>query len=219
VHWAVPERAIRDLVPTEIGIDLFDGQAYLTLIPFRIEHSRPAGMPRTLAIRMLEINLRTYVRGPDGEAGIYFFSLDASSPLAVAAARLLYGLPYHLAAMSVDRRDRRVTYRSCRRLGLRADLDLEYVTGAERAPASPGTLDHFLVERYRLYVRRGRTLYQTQVRHSPYPLCAVQVNRIHETLLEAAHVPRPGFPAACHFSPGVDVEIFWRERVQLSPLL
>ena len=70
------------------------------MIPFRIAESRPARAPRALATRFLEVNLRTYVRAADDEAGIYFFSLEASSLLAVAAARLLYGLPYFPAAMS-----------------------------------------------------------------------------------------------------------------------
>ena len=74
------------------------------MIPFRIAESRPARAPRALATRFLEVNLRTYVRAADDEAGIYFFSLEASSLLAVAAARLLYGLPYFPAAMSDPKR-------------------------------------------------------------------------------------------------------------------
>jgi hypothetical protein len=94
LHWPMPLEALRPLVPRELEIDLFTGQAYVSLIPFLIDESRPVGVPRALATRLLETNLRTYVRAEDGEAGIYFFSLDASSLLAVAAARLLYGLPY-----------------------------------------------------------------------------------------------------------------------------
>jgi uncharacterized protein YqjF (DUF2071 family) len=213
VHWEVPEAALRALIPRELALDLFEGRGYVTVIPFRISESRPAGFPRALVTRLLEINVRTYVRAPDGEAGIYFFSLDASSVLAVAAARLLYGLPYYPAAISMARQGPRVLYRSRRRVGGRARLEAAYVPGAARPPVPPATLDHFLIERYSLYVRRGGAMYRTRVCHQPYPLRSVQVDQMDETLLVAAGLPAPGVPACCHFSPGVDVEIYWRERL------
>ena len=83
-----------------VEVERHEGHAWITLIPFLIAESRPAWLPRMLASAFLETNLRTYVRGPDGEHGIYFFSLEAESLPAVAAARLLYGLPYFFAAMS-----------------------------------------------------------------------------------------------------------------------
>src|SRR5262249_56101604 len=97
----MPHEVLRPLIPRTLDIDLFEGQAYVTLIPFFIAESRPIGLPRTLAACFLEANLRTYVCGADGGVGIYFFSLEASSLVAVVAARLLYGLPYFLAAMSI----------------------------------------------------------------------------------------------------------------------
>ena len=107
LHWPVPRDVIRPLLPNGLEIDSLAGQAYVSLIPFVIAESRPARVPRALAARFLETNLRTYVRAPDGEPGIYFFSLEASSLLAVAAARLLYGLPYFPAAMSMRRDESR----------------------------------------------------------------------------------------------------------------
>jgi len=123
IHWPVPAAALRRLVPRQLDLDLYDGQAYLSLVPFLVAESRPRGIPRALATRFLETNLRTYVRAADGEAGIYFFSLDASSLLAVSAARLLYGLPYFPAVMSVRTEGPRTEY-SSRRQGARdAQLD------------------------------------------------------------------------------------------------
>ena len=98
LHWAMPP-GIRPLVPAALELDLFEGAAWVTLIPFEIVESRPRGFPGALADRFLEVNLRTYVRGPGGEPGIYFWSLEASSLLAVVGARLLYGLPYFPARM------------------------------------------------------------------------------------------------------------------------
>src|SRR5438094_10148051 len=178
LHWPMPLEALRPLVPRELEIDLFTGQAYVSLIPFLIDESRPIGVPRALATRLLETNLRTYVRAEDGEAGIYFFSLDASSLLAVAAARLLYGLPYFPAVMSVRTDGTRTEY-SSRRQGARdAQLDVDWVVGASVGSAPVGTRDHFLIERYNLYVRRGGAIYRGRVRHGPYPLREVTAEQL-----------------------------------------
>lgn len=213
LHWPIPYEAVRALVPRGLDLDLFEGQAYVTLIPFLIAESRPIACPRMFATRLLETNLRTYVRTPDGEAGIYFFSLDASSLLAVAAARVLYGLPYFPAVMSMRQEGPRTVYSSRRRGGGGPRLDVVWSAGDPVGTAVAGTRDHFLVERYSLYVARAGALYRARVRHRPYPLRSVSIGELSESLLSAAGLPRPTRQPLCHLSPGVDVEIFWLERM------
>src|SRR5262249_61546554 len=75
LHWEMSPGVIRPLVPRRLELDLFDGRAYVTLIPFAIPESLPVRAPRVLSSDLLEVNLRTYVLGPDGEPGIYFWSL------------------------------------------------------------------------------------------------------------------------------------------------
>jgi uncharacterized protein len=209
----MPAEAVRPLVPAGLELDLLDGRAYIALIPFAIPESRPVGVPPMLATRFLETNLRTYVRGADGERGIYFFSLEASSLVAVAGARLLYGLPYFLARMATRKAGARVTYDS-RRVGDRGiGLAVVWSVGEPVGTAAAGTRDHFLVERYSLYVARAGAIYRARVRHRPYPLDRVSVDHLGETLLSAAGLPTPTQPPLCHHSPGVDVDIFWLERV------
>lgn len=215
VHWPVPAAAIRRLVPRQLDLDLYDGQAYVSLIPFLVTESRPLGLPRLIASHFLETNLRTYVRGADGQAGIYFFSLDASSLLAVSAARLLYGLPYFPAVMSMRTEERRTEYASRRRGARDAQLDVDWVVGEPIGTAVPGTREHFLIERYNLYVRRGGAIYRGRVRHSPYPLREVAVEQLSQTLLAAAGLPDPFAAPLYHHSPGVDVDVFWLERIGL----
>jgi uncharacterized protein YqjF (DUF2071 family) len=208
VHWPMPVDAVRPLVPSALELDCHDGRAWLTLIPFLIAESRPAALPRMLSSAFLETNLRTYVRGPDGEPGIYFFSLEAESLPAVAAARLFYGLPYFFADMARRVDGTRITYASRRRGRRRAELEVTWTVGDPTGPAAPGSRDHFLIERYSLYVARRRGLYRGRVRHTPYPLCAATVERIATSLPAAAGLPEPAGPPLCHHSPGVDVEIF-----------
>lgn len=212
----MPHEVLRPLIPRALDIDIFEGRAYVTLIPFLIAESRPIGLPRTLAACFLEANLRTYVRDADGGAGIYFFSLEASSLVAVAAARLLYGLPYFLAAMSMGQDGSRVAYSSRRRTSRGPVLDVAYSVGEPTGTATCGTPAHFLVERYRLYVVRAGEIYIAQVRHASYPLHHVSIDRLSESLLRAAGLPSPGAPLLCHYSPGVDVEIFWLKRLAVD---
>ena len=212
MHAPVPTQVVRPLVPAVLGLDTFDGQAWATMIPFAITGSRPVGAPRRLSMSFLEINLRTYVRAPDGEPGIYFFSLDASSLLAVAGARIAYGLPYHLAAMSVHANGRRVRYASRRRLGAPAGIVAEYAIGPACPPAAPGTLDHFLIERYLLYAWKGARLRSARVAHAPYPVQPAAVSDLDETLTTAAGLPRPQGPPLAHYARMVDVRIYRPRR-------
>jgi uncharacterized protein YqjF (DUF2071 family) len=212
LHWQMPPGALRPLLPAGLELDLFEGAAWVTLIPFEIVESRPRGFPGALADRFLEVNLRTYVRGPGGDPGIYFWSLEASSLLAVAGARLLYGLPYFPARMSMRRAGTHVEYTSRRRLGGSAELTLGWTVAEAIGTARPGTLDHFLIERYALYAARTRGLYRARVRHAPYLLHRALIDHLSETLLAAAGIAAPPGPPSMHFSPGVDVDIFPLQR-------
>jgi uncharacterized protein len=218
LHWPLSAGGLRPRIPAGLELDLFEGQAWLTLIPFLIAESRPAGFPSALASRLLEVNLRTYVRGPDGEPGIYFWSLDASSVAAVVAARLLYGLPYFPAAMSMQKNGDRVDYASRRRLGGRGQFSASWTVGESIGVAVPGTRDHFLVERYSLYVKRWHRVYRARVRHRSYPLHRVRVHTLAESLRSAGRLPVSGDLPVIHYSPGVDVDIFWPAHVAPRPL-
>jgi uncharacterized protein YqjF (DUF2071 family) len=222
LHQPVPVDLLRRLVPAPLSIDTFDGQAWATLIPFAVRDSRPFGAPEALAMSFLEVNLRTYVRSPAGEPGIFFFSLEASSWLAVAGARAGFALPYFPARMKCRKQDDGITihYQSLRRAaGRRPDgagiqLDATWQIGSLIGTALPGTLDHFLVERYALFAERRDRLLRAQVRHHPYALCRAVVESVEETLFAQAGLPPlPSPPPVVHFSPGVDVDIYWRHAV------
>ena len=108
----------------------------------------------------------------------------------------------------------RVEYTSRRRLGGPAELALGWTVGEAIGTARPGTLDHFLIERYVLYAARTRGLYRARVRHPPYPLRRASIDHLTETLRAAAGIAAPTEPPSIHFSPGVDVDIFPLKRVR-----
>jgi len=213
LHWPVPEAVLRPLVPRELAIDCYDGVAYVGLIPFAIEQARPNLGPLPLGLAFLETNVRTYVHVDGKDPGVYFFSLDAASRLAVAGARLGFGLPYYHARMQMRAHDGVVDYALRRLTGRRGDLALRYAVGAPLGPAVPGTLEHFLVERYLLHVRRRDGLWTTQVHHRPYPLYQARLLALRERLLPADGLPpAAGPPSLVHYASLVDVDVFAPRR-------
>ena len=208
LHWPVPPDALRGVVPPALPLDLRDGSAWVSVIAFDIRAARPPLLPAPLGIDFLETNVRTYVRRGGGEPAIWFFSLEASSALAVAAARVAYGLPYWFARMAREREDGREVYRTVRRQGPGAPgLEVRYRVGEPRGTAEPGSLDAFLVERYLLHVVRRGQVRTVRVRHASYPLREVEVASVSEDLLAAGGVERPAGAPLAHFSDGVDVDV------------
>jgi uncharacterized protein YqjF (DUF2071 family) len=153
----------------------------------------------------LELNVRTYVK-LDGKAGIYFFSLDAESPLAVEAARRLYRLPYFRARMSADLAGGGVDFASERVGGRRAALHARYRPHAEAEPPTPGSLEHFLTERYCLFTMHEDRVHWVQIHHPPWPLQQAEAELAENTM------PPPGIELSgdpvCHFSARQDV-VLW----------
>ena len=208
LHWPVPPAALRGVVPEALPLDLRDGSAWVSIIAFDIHAARPPLVPPRLGIDFLETNVRTYVRPASGVPAIWFFSLEASSALAVAAARAAYGLPYWFARMARSVENGAEVYRAVRRRGPGAPgLEVRYRVGSARGNAEPGSLDEFLIERYVLHVVRRGAVRTVRVRHRPYPLREVEVEFVSEDLLAAGGVERPDVAPLAHFSDGVDVDV------------
>ena len=107
-HWPVAPETIRPHVADALDLDLFDGDAWVSVTPFEVQGTRVRGtLPPPLLSRFPELNVRTYVTFGE-RPGIWFFSLDAANPFAVEGARRLYRLPYHRARMRAERRGARV---------------------------------------------------------------------------------------------------------------
>jgi uncharacterized protein YqjF (DUF2071 family) len=221
LHWAFPPEEVRGLLPRGVGLELdtFGGRAYVGLVPFTMRGVRPAYLPAVPWLsRFHETNVRTYVHRGGRDPGVWFFSLDAANPVAVALARGLFHLPYFHARMGLESRPDsdtqgsprdRISYRSTRLTAPPATCAVDCrVTPGAPARAAVGTLDHFLIERYLLYAVHHGRLYFGQVHHIPYPLQAAEILACEETLLAAAGVARPDQAPLVHFSGGVDVEIF-----------
>jgi uncharacterized protein len=206
-HWPVDSTILRPLVPEALSIDEYDGSAYVSLTPFVVEAARPFGAPPALGLGFPETNVRTYVRLDGHEPGVYFFSLDAASLLAATGARVGLGLPYFWATGRERLLRDEVDY-TLRRRGSGVGCHVRYRVGEYLGHATPGTLDHFLIERYLLHVQRGPSLWTVRVHHRPYPLYATRLLELQDQLVQAAGIRGLGQPALVHLSAGVDVEVF-----------
>jgi uncharacterized protein len=161
------------------------------------------------------VNVRTYVHDRGRDPGVWFFSLDASSRVAVHVARALYHLAYRFAKMAADVRGSRVHFWS-RRIApgpWPGTCALEYEPRGAAGPATPGTLEHFLLERYVLYAAHRGRLYRGRVHHGPYPMQEATADGLTEDLIAAAGLRRPARDPLVHYAAGVDVEVFALEAL------
>jgi uncharacterized protein len=200
LHWTFAPEVVRPLVPAGLELDLFDGMAWVGLTAFSVSRMRPSFLPPIPILSDAhEINMRTYVHR-DGVPGIWFFSLDATNPLAVWGARLTYRLPYYQASMRVSEEGASVSFRSERTHpnAAPATFDAAWVLGDALPNAQPGTLDFFLVERYVLFAGDAARLLRARIHHRPWPLRRATLSRLASTMLEAQKLPSQDAPALVH---------------------
>jgi uncharacterized protein len=216
-HWRLPPEDLRRHVPSELPLDTFEGDAWIGVTPFVLRGLRlRATPPLPGGSAFPELNVRTYVT-LGGKPGIWFFSLDAASRAAVAAARRLYRLPYFHARMSAERdEDGAVRYSSDRRSkGERpASLRARYAPEGRVFTAEPGSLDAFLAERYCLYTVDGGTIFRADIHHPPWPLQRATAE------LDLNTMPPPGLPTegdpVLHYAERQDV-VIWPLRAVAPP--
>jgi uncharacterized protein YqjF (DUF2071 family) len=216
-HWSVDPRPLGALIPTGLTLDLFDGHAWLSITPFVVSHVRPRGLPALPWISAFpELNVRTYVTLGD-RPGVYFFSLDVGNPLAVAVARAMYHLPYLRASMSVhEARDGTLYFHSRRTHGGAppADFSARYRPVGTVFRTEPGTLDHWLTERYCLYtVDIAGRVYRTEIHHAPWLLQPAEAEMDRNTMADAAGIALPPEPPRLAYARRLDAVVWLPERV------
>lgn len=216
VHWRVPVAQVRPLIPASVELDTWNGEAWVAVVPFAMERVRPWWSPPVPGVSwFLETNVRTYVHHR-GVPGVWFMSLEASNTIAVLAARAGWSLPYYRSTMSFSREGDLLRYAGRRRWpgpsGAGYDITANVGTVIQQTDtpghAAPGTLEHFLAERYFLFTasRHGRLL-RGQVHHTPYPLHEARVENWSDSLLATHGIVPASEPCHVAFSEGVDVAI------------
>jgi uncharacterized protein YqjF (DUF2071 family) len=214
-HWPCDPAPIRRLIPRGLSLDLRDGVAWIGVVPFVVRGLRIRGLPPVpTAHAFPELNVRTYVTH-GGKPGVWFFSLDAESRLAVFGARVGFSLPYFTATMSAARAGRSIVYTSERRGRRRARFGARYTPIGPVFNATDGSLEHFLTERYCLYAAdRRHRLWRAEIHHAPWPLQIARAEIVRNTAAAAAGIRLPSDAPLLHFARRQDVRVWVPVRAE-----
>ena len=209
LHWKQDPAAIARHLPAGLRPDTYEGAGYVGLIVLTMQRVRPRFAPPLPWISTFhQLNLRTYVRDAQGNPGVYFLALDADQPLAVWFARRWLGLPYHRSRIQLwSEQDGYWRVRAQRHGGAEV---ARFEWSAQGGPfwAAPGSLEHFLTERYRLFVSRS-SLISVEIRHPPFMLRRAEVADWDSWPLRQAGFELPGGPPESALTGGeVRVQIF-----------
>jgi uncharacterized protein YqjF (DUF2071 family) len=211
-HWPVDPPTVAARLPDGYEVDTFDGDAYLGVVPFVMSDIGPSALhgvgPFSLSRSFGELNLRTYVRGPDGAPGVYFFNLDADDRLSVFLARSLFRLPYYRARMRIDRDGDEVRFRSRRTdaTAPAARFRATYAPDGELSRSEPGSLRAFLTERYRFYtVDDAGLTYYGDIAHEPWQLAPARASFEENGLFAANGFEHPGGEPLLHHAADIEV--------------
>jgi uncharacterized protein YqjF (DUF2071 family) len=213
MHWPLPATALREHIPAALAIDTFEGMAWLGVVPFRMSGVRPRYMPALPRVSAFaEINVRTYVVA-GGKPGVWFFSLDAADPIAVRVARRAFHLPYFDAHMACLTEGDGIRYASVRthRGASPAAFRARYQPTGAVYHAAPGTLEHWLTERYCLYAaapskRAGAEhVLRGEIHHLRWPLQPAAAELAANTMTAPVGIELPASPPLLHFARRLDV--------------
>lgn len=207
LHWRADASILERTLPPGLELDRFAGEAWISVVPFRMANVRLRGAPVLPGFGSVpEINLRTYVRCGE-RRGVWFFSLDAASPIAVSAARITTALPYFDARIRTSEAGGAIVYtsdRSDRRAPV-GRFSARYIPAGPATRAEPETLEAFLHERYRFFSLRAGRLLTAQLRHDPWQLQSLSVAIEHNTLGALIGHPLSATPDRAWFARALHV--------------
>ncbi|MFN8620901.1 MAG: DUF2071 domain-containing protein [Chloroflexota bacterium] len=208
IHWRITPEEARAIVPPPLEPEVFDGSAWLGVVPFLMSRVRPRLLPPVPPIsRFPELNVRTYATYR-GRPGVWFLSLDAAGRVACRIGRSAAGLPYHHATMSMTADPNSwIGYRSERRFAPAAFAARYRPVGPVRPPTD---LERFLTERDGLWAMpRAGHPDRLAIRHEAWPLQDAELELGTQTMTAAAGLPVGRAPDHVAFSRSVDV-VAWR---------
>lgn len=200
LHWRVDEDILRGWVPEDLEIDVFEGNAWVSLVAFTMEKIRPRYLPHFPPVSNFhEINVRTYVRYK-GKTGVYFLSIEGGKTISCYVARKLSELPYRYSKMVRTKG----AFQS-RNTEFKDVLEVRYDIGSKRNDKTD--LDSWLTERYALFQDTRSAINAFEIQHIEWPIFDVKLDKIKMSYPRFSELI-VGEPELSHYSPGVQV-IAW----------
>ncbi|WP_324661972.1 DUF2071 domain-containing protein [Haloarcula sediminis] len=204
-HWPVDPDALARTLPDWLTVERAADDAWVTAIHHTVAGVSAFGVD--LGNPAESVTVRTYVQGPDGQRGLYFFAAFTTDPIASAAGPLLR-LNYRDG--QVTRRDADGEGRSERTLDVdgRRALTVRYTPGEEAATtAPPDSMAAFFVERFRVFAEGPLgTRVVGHVGHDPWELGPVEA-AVEGDLLSVLGLPEPVGDPLVHYSPGNELGV------------
>ena len=214
MHWPISSELLRPLIPKELTIDNFGGSAWIGITPFTLWGVRLSFAPLIHWLSAFhELNVRTYVHR-DGVPGVWFLSLDANSIINVFGARTFFHLPYVVARIELEQKEKTITYDLRRRDKVSpADFIARWIIGDALPESMPDSLEFFLTERYCLYSFDGEHLYRGRIHHKPWPLRQAELLYYRSTMIESHGLPKPQGKPLIHYAEALEVDVWPLEKV------
>jgi uncharacterized protein len=214
-HYPICPTILRPLIPSCFTLDTFEGSAWVSVVPFEMSGIRFRLMPKLpFTPAFCELNVRTYVTFRN-KPGVYFFSLDANSKISVMIANRFYHLPYYYADMAINK-NADWTHFTSERTDRRVKSGLfsgKYRPVGDVFEANSNTIEHWLTERYVLYVTNGMNVYEGNIHHNPWPLQQAQADFEVNTVAQSFGIPIEEPPAYLHYCKELDVVAWLLKKV------
>ena len=210
MHWPIDANLLRPLIPAGLEIDIFNGSAWIAIVPFTMWDIRafPPYVPAMPGLNaMHELNVRTYVH-LNGTPGVWFFSLDCNNAAAVFGARTFYYLLYYNAELTLEQADSKIDYSLDRTDKPKANFRATWHIGTSLLTSEPGSLEFFLTERYCLFSEHKSELYRSQIHHQSWPLQTATLDSHTSTMIDALNLPEPTDPPLLHYAEEIAVDIW-----------
>ncbi|MDQ1612553.1 MAG: uncharacterized protein QOG00_2484 [Pyrinomonadaceae bacterium] len=213
MHWPISAERLRPLVPPQLEIDTFDGEAWVGVTPFTLWDVRLSFTPPVPYLSDFhELNVRTYVLYR-GVPGVWFFSLNTNSSMTVLGARTFYFLPYFNARIDLRQDGDNINYRLRRTDAERpAEFEATWEIGEELPEAEPGTLEFFLTERYCLYSASGESIFRARIHHPPWPLRQAALRSHTSDIAESDYLPKLKGKPLVHYAEALAVDVWPPEK-------
>lgn len=199
LHYKVDEDLLKPLIPSSLAIDTLHGEAWVSVVMFKMEHIRPRLLPAVPSISFFnEVNIRTYVIR-DNKAGVYFLDIIADNWLSCALAKAFSGLPYKYQKISRSQSSFRSDNLTCKyEIGMCLQEKDEH--------------DLWLTERYCLYNQSKKgELYRYDIHHLPWSINELSISDFSNGQVFQS-IGVTGQPDISRYSSGVKV-VAWNKEL------
>ena len=215
MHWRVSPKILSHYLPEGIELDLYEGNAYVGLIPFLMKDVHPRLLfPISGISNFPEFNIRTYVK-VNNKPGVYFLTLDAQSLITCFYASRAYGLPYNYTMGKIEVNEKRYSWESKRFIKGYEVSGTSNMIGKSMI-SKQGSIEEFLFERYCLFALRNKKICVGYTKHNPWNIYVAQAEVKKNNLTKSFNLGIKNLlePELVHMSEGVYINAWSIEYIK-----